>query len=137
MKNSYNKTSEEVLESVNSKKEGLTSIEANNRLKEYGKNILPKKERDSILKIFFKEFLSPIELILVFTVIISLFIGEIVDALVILFIILVDVSMGTYQENKALKSAEALSNMLKTKCKVLRDNKEEFIDSDDLVIGDI
>lgn len=137
MLDSYKRNSNEVIKEIESNINGLSNEEANKRLNEYGKNILPKKERDSILKIFFKELISPIELILILTVIISFFIGETVDALVILFIILVDVCMGTYQENKALKSAEALSNMLKTKCKILRNGKEVLVDSEDLVVGDI
>ena len=137
MLDSYKISSEEVLKQVESNINGLSNEEVKFRLEKNGKNILPKKERDSILKIFIKEFMSPIELILVLTVIISFFIGETMDALVILFIILVDVCMGTYQENKALKSAEALSNMLKTKSKVLRNGKELLVSSDDLVVGDI
>ena len=64
-------------------------------------------------------------------------VGETVDAFVISFIILVDTIMGTYQENKAIKSAERLNNMIKSKSKVLRNNKEYNIDSKSIVIGDI
>lgn len=137
MKESYKKDYNDVIKETKSNINGLSNNEVKNRLEKYGKNILPKKERDSILKLFIKEFISPIELILVITVIISFFMGETIDALVISFIILVDVCMGTYQENKALKSAEALSNMLKTQCKVLREGKEIMVNSDDLVVGDI
>jgi len=133
----YNENVENVLEQIKSNNNGLNEVEVNNRLKEYGKNILPKKKRTSIFNLFFKELLSPIEIILIITVVISLIIGETIDAFVILFIILVDVIMGTYQENKALKQADALSNMLKTKTKVLRDGKESIVDSENLVIGDI
>jgi len=133
----YNEDIENVLEKVKSNLNGLNEIEVNNRLKKYGKNILPKKKRPSIFHLFFKEFTSPIEIILIITVIISLIIGETIDAFVILFIILVDVIMGTYQENKALKQADALSNMLKTKTKVLRNGKESIIDSENLVVGDV
>ena len=52
MNNSYCKSNEEVLDIVESNIIGLTEKEANNRLSKYGKNILPKKERDSIFKIF-------------------------------------------------------------------------------------
>ena len=45
--------------------------------------------------------------------------------------------MGTFQENKALKSAEALTKLLKVKTKVKRDGKEIEIDSKDIVVGDI
>ena len=133
----YNKEWKQVVEELNSKIEGLSNKEAKKRLEENGKNMLPKEKQDSIVKIFFSELLAPLEIILLITVIISFIIGEIIDAIVILFIILIDVIMGTYQEYKALKSAESLSNMLKIKSKVLRDGKEIEIDSEELVIGDI
>ncbi len=133
----YNKNIDEVINDLNSNINGLNNDEVKKRINKYGKNTLPKKKRPSIIELFFKELMSPIEIILIITVIISFVIGETIDALVIIFIILVDVCMGTYQENKALKSAEALSNMLKTKCKVLRNGKEILIDSEDIVIGDI
>ena len=133
----YSKSIEDILSELNSSKNGLSKEEALNRLEENGKNLLPSKKRKSILEIFFHELTSPIEIVLIITVIISLLIGETIDALVILFIILVDVIMGTYQENKALKSAEALTKLLKTKAIVLRDGKRLEIDSEDLVVGDI
>jgi len=133
----YNEDIKKVLEYTNSNIHGLSENDANNRLKKFGKNILPKKKRPSIINLFFKELLSPIEIILIITVIISLIIGETIDALVIIFIILVDVFMGVYQENKALKQADALSNMLKNKTKVLRNGKEIIVDSENLVLGDI
>ena len=133
----YQKEWKDVVEELNSNIKGLSKEEALKRLKENGRNNLPKEKKDSILKIFFSELLAPLEVILLITVIISFLIGETLDACVILFIILVDVIMGTYQEYKALKSAEALSNMLKIKTKVLRDGEEMEIDSEELVVGDI
>jgi len=133
----YNEEKEKVLKKLKTNIKGLTQEEVEKRLKQNGKNVLPKKKRDSILKLFIKEFTSPIELVLVITVIVSFLIGETVDAFVILFIILLDVIMGTYQENKALKSAEALSNMIKVNTKVIRNGIEMIIDSEYLVVGDI
>ena len=133
----YNEDLDKIFSKLKSGKDGLTNDEVNNRLKKNGKNILPHKKRPSIIELYLKEFASPIELILVVTVIISLFVGEYIDALVITFIILVDTIMGTFQENKALKSTEALNNMLKSKTKVLRDGKEFNIDSEYIVVGDI
>ena len=76
-------------------------------------------------------------LLLVVAIIASLIAGETIDALAIVFIVLVDVIMGTYQENKANNTAEALSNLVTVKTIVLRDGKEIEIDSSDLVVGDI
>ena len=133
----YNEDVETVLKKLDSSESGLSLKEVDNRLKKDGKNILPHKNRPSWFELYLKEFQSPIELILVFTVIVSFAVGEIVDAFVILFIILVDTIMGAYQENKALKSVESLNNIIKSKSKVLRDGKEYLIDSELIVVGDI
>ena len=133
----YNEDVETVLKKLDSSESGLLLKEVDNRLKKDGKNILPHKNRPSWFELYLKEFQSPIELILVFTVIVSFAVGELVDAFVILFIILVDTIMGAFQENKALKSVESLNNMIKSKSKVLRDGKEYLIDSELIVVGDI
>ena len=133
----YNEDKDEVLKNLKTNVNGLSLEEADSRLKQNGKNVLPKKKRESIFKLFLKEFTSPIELVLLVTVIVSFLIGEVIDAFVILFIILLDVILGTYQENKALKSAEALSNMIRVNTKVIRNGKELIIDSEYLVVGDI
>lgn len=133
----YNKNIDEIYENLKSNKNGLEQSEVNRRLKKNGENILPRTKKPSILELYIKEFKSPIEIILLLTVIVSFMVGETVDAFVILFIILVDTIMGTYQENKAIKSAERLNNMIKSKSKVLRNNKEYNIDSKSIVIGDI
>ena len=133
----YNEQIEKIMKRLNSTKNGLRLDEAKIRLKNNGKNILPHKKRPSFLELFLKEFKSPIELILVFTVVVSFLVGETIDACVIIVIILVDTIMGAHQENKALKSAESLSSMIKSQSKVLRDGKEYNIDSENIVVGDI
>ena len=133
----YNESIEKIYEKLKSNSNGLNIKEVDTRLKNNGKNILPHKRIPSFLKLFLKEFKSPIEIILILTVIISFIVGEALDAFVIIFIILVDTIMGAYQENKAIKSAESLNNLLKNKSKVLRNNKEYNIYSEFIVVGDI
>lgn len=133
----YQMTQEEVLQEVISTKEGLNEEEANRRYQKYGKNELPKKKTDSLLKIFFRQLLDPIVLLLIVTVVFSFIIHEYIDAIAIIFIILVDLIMGTVQEWKAEKNAEALSKMIQVKVNVLRDGKSKEIDSSELVVGDI
>ncbi len=128
---------EEVYKKLNSRETGLTSDEATKRLEKYGKNILPRKKADSFFKIFCKELLDPIVLLLVVTVIFSFIVGEITDAIAIIFIILVDLFLGTFQEWKAEKNADSLSNIIKDTSKVIRNGKEIEIDSELLVPGDI
>ena len=133
----YSLKIEDVFAYLNSYSEGLTKKEASKRLEKYGKNELPKKKRDSVFKIFFRQMLDPIVMLLIVTIIFSLMINEVIDAVAILFIVLVDLIIGTFQEWNAEKTAESLSNMIKVKCKVLRDGEELEIDSSNLVVGDI
>lgn len=127
----------EIFNKLNANEKGLSSEETKNRLNKYGKNQLPKKKMDSFYKLFIKQLIGPMELLLICASIFSFIIGENIDGIAIIFIILIDVIMGTIQEWKAGKTAESLSNLIQVKTKVLRDNKEIEIDSSELVIGDI
>ncbi|MDD6387600.1 MAG: HAD-IC family P-type ATPase [Bacilli bacterium] len=131
------KTENEIMEILKTNRNGLKQEEANERIKKYGLNELPKAKKDNIFKIFFSEFNDPIIWLLIVSIIFSFIVGEVVDACAIIFIILVDAIVGTIQEWKASKSAEALQDLIKVQVKVLRDGKEQLIESNQLVIGDI
>jgi len=135
--NWYSKSKEEILKELESSENGLSEKEVKNKLEKHGKNTLPKSKKDSVLHIFFSEFKDPIVLLLIIAIIASFLVGEVVDAIAIIFIVLVDVLMGTYQENKANNIADALSKLVTVKSKVLRDGNILSVDSEDLVIGDI
>lgn len=131
------KTEKEIMEILKTNRNGLKQEEANERIKKYGLNELPKAKKDNIFKIFFSEFNDPIIWLLIVSIIFSFIVGEVVDACAIIFIILIDAIVGTIQEWKASKSAEALQDLIKVQVKVLRDGKEQLIESNQLVIGDI
>ena len=137
MKNWYTKKINDIYKELNVDEKGLTTLEAQKRLEKYGKNTLPKQKKDSVLKIFFSEFKDPIVILLIVAIIASFAVGEAIDAIAIIFIVLVDVLMGTYQENKANNIADALSKLVTVKSKVLRDGEIVSIDSEDLTVGDI
>ncbi len=130
-------TEEEILESLKTTSNGLTHEEARKRLNKFGPNELPKKKKDSIVKLFFMQFANAITIIMIVACVLSFMIKEHTDGIAIIFIILVDAIMGTVQEWKANKSAEALANMIKVKAQVLRDGKEKEIDASEVTIGDI
>lgn len=136
-KNYYNMTEEELFKELKTDFRGLSSDEALIRREKYGLNELPKKKKDSIIKIFFKSMFDPIILLLIVAIISSVIVGEIVDAIAIFCIIIIDLIMETYQENKALKTAESLSNLVKEKVKVLRDGFETLLNSNHITVGDI
>ena len=116
---------------------GLDSNQVLEKQKKYGLNVLPQKKQDSIFKIFFKQMLDPIVILLFVTIIFSLIIGEYIDALAIDFIVLLDLCLGTFQEWRAEKTALSLQNLIKYKVKVIRNGSEILVDSRELVIGDI
>ena len=132
----FNKKIEDIEKELETNINGLNSKEVQIRLKKYGKNILPNKKKDSVFKIFFNELKDPIVLLLIFAIIVSLVAGEVLDAIAILFIVLVDLIMGTYQENKANNTAESLEKLVTVKTKVIRNGEIEQINSEDLTIGD-
>ena len=133
----YNKNITEIEKELQTTHIGLTTKEAQSRIKSHGKNKLPKKKKDNILKIFLNEFKSPIIILLLFSVLASIIAQDITDALAILTIILLDVFMSTYQENKANNTAEALEELISDKVKVIRDNQIYEIDSTLITIGDV
>lgn len=137
MANYYEKDIKDIEAELKTSNSGLSSTEASARRRKYGPNTLPKKKKDSIIKIFFHEFADPIVLLLVVAIIVSLIVGEIIDAIAILLIVLVDAIIGTYQENKANNTADALSKLVKDEAHVIRDGKECSISVEQLTIGDL
>ena len=120
-----------------SKEKGLSSHEAEQRLHNYGFNELKAKEGIHPLKIFIGQFSSPLVWILLVALAISIFLGEYIDASVIAVIVVANSVLGFYQEYRAEKAIEALKRMASLKARVIRDGKEQKIDSRNLVPGDI
>ena len=130
-------TAEFALNHVGSRETGLTTEEANERLKRHGENVLPQKKPKSIFVMFLEELINPIILILLVAVVFSFIVGEVLDALVILAIVMLNALLGSIQAKRAERIASSLSNMIKVKSKVLRDGEKVQVDSNKLVIGDI
>lgn len=135
-KNYYAMKQEELFQKTKTTSNGLSQKEARKKLERDGLNELPRKKPDSVFKIFFNELMDPIVLLLIVAIIASIIVGEYIDAIAITVIITIDLLMGTFQEKKANNTAEALSNLVREKVKVLRDGKEILIDSTELVVGD-
>ena len=122
---------------TNSSVKGLTSEQAQERLKQFGENVLPQKKPKSFIIMLLQEFLNPIVLILLVAMIFSFFVKEWLDGFVILGIVMIDAVLGAIQEKRAQRMAKSLFNMIKVKTKVLRDGIKSEIDSKHLVVGDI
>src|SRR3989338_4316354 len=106
--NWYSKEVLDVLDELQSSEEGLSIEEANRRLQEYGENKLPEAKTDGILIIFLRQFKSPLIYILLAAGAIVFFMGETVDSLIILAVLLFNAIVGTVQEGRAQNTLLAL-----------------------------
>src|SRR5210317_2355793 len=127
----------EVLTRTRSCRQGLTSSEAAVRLDQYGPNLLPGKPQPGLATIFIHQFLSPLIYILIAAGLVSMAIGEWTDAGFIFAVILLNALLGTFQEWKAERGAAALQELLKTSCRVRRDNHLLDLLAEELVPGDL
>lgn len=135
--NWYQLDDNEVLKNLESSLEGLTEEEAKKRLQKYGPNKIAEEKETGKLTIFIRQFTSPLIYILIIAAVITFFFREFIDTGVIIFIVLLNAVIGYLQEFKAEQSVRALKKMFILKARVLRDEKEKEIASEDLVPGDI
>ncbi len=133
----YNSNQKEVFEELATGETGLKQKEADARLKKYGLNQLKEKKKDPWWKLLLEQFNSPVIWVLLGAVAISIAIGEVVDAIVIAIILIINAVLGFFQEFKAEKAIEALKKMTSLKAVVLRDGKHMKIDATELVPGDV
>ena len=133
---------EEVLKTLESSEQGLTSAEAQKRLEANGKNRLAAAKGKSIIRRFFEQLADPMIIILLVAAAISGVLAVVenegfADVIIILAVVLINAVLGVYQESKAEKAIEALQEMSAATSKVLRDGKVQIVHSEDLVVGDI
>ncbi|MEZ0346602.1 MAG: cation-translocating P-type ATPase [Infirmifilum sp.] len=128
---------EKVLEMLETARTGLSDEEARRRLETYGPNRLEEEKKISPLRLFLNQFINPLTALLLFATILSLFIGETVDALVIIVLVFAGAVLGFYQEYRAEKALEALKKMSSPSATVLRGNRVKVIKSEEIVPGDI
>ncbi|WAC08551.1 MAG: magnesium-translocating P-type ATPase [Thermodesulfobacteriota bacterium] len=127
----------EMLQKLQTAKEGLTSVEARQRLARYGANLLKPKKRSGVLALLLAQFKSPIILILLFATGLSFFLRDPVDAFIILSIVLVSGLLGFWQERGASNAVEKLLSIVQIKAAVLRDRSSKEIPVEEIVPGDI
>ena len=139
----YLQSQDDVISSLGSSREGLSTEEAKKRLSEYGPNKLEEKKKDSIIKKFFEELSDPMLIILMIAAVLSVITSaaagetEWSDAIIILIVVLINAVLGVVQESKAEKAIEALQSMSKAKSKVKRGGTITVVESEELVPGDI
>jgi Ca2+-transporting ATPase len=116
---------------------GLTREGANQRLQQYGSNVLEAKKKKTIWSILLNQLTDFMILILIGAAIISGIVGDLTDTIVILAIVVINAIVGLVQEWRAEKAMEALENMSASHARVLRDNESIDIPAADVVPGDV
>jgi len=128
---------DQILGTLQTSPQGLTSDEAARRLKEYGANRLKPKKRSDPLTLFMGQFKSPIILLLLFAALISLYLGDAADSIIIFIIVFISGALGFVQEYSAANAVEKLLEMVEVKTHALRDGKTQDVPFEDIVPGDI
>jgi len=117
--------------------QGLSETEAAARLVRYGPNSLPVAAHDGMMRIFLRQFLSPLIYVLLAAAVVSAFMGDLEDAVFIGAVLLINGIVGTVQEYSAEKAAVALKKFDLLTATVLRDGVRRDIDAQALVPGDV
>src|SRR3990167_1094214 len=118
-------------------KKGLTSHKVQTLLKEYGYNEISEVKQFTLIKSIIGQFDNVLILLLIAAGGVSFFVGERLDSLFIFLIVILNAFFGLYQEFKAEKALSYLKKLTVTTIRVIRDGKEQQIDSRYLVPGDL
>lgn len=133
----WQRAGKDLLDSLQSGPQGLTTKEAQQRLEKYGPNELQEGGKKSGFRIFLEQFADFLVIILIFAAVISAVLGDVESMVVILAVITMNAILGTVQTIKAEASLDSLKQMSAPTAKVVRDGKTIQIPGRDVVPGDI
>lgn len=133
----HDKSSQAVLEQLNSHRDGLSEADAQSRLQAHGPNRLPAPQSRSALVRFLLQFHNILIYVLLGTAVITAAMDHLVDTLVILAVVLANAIIGFIQEGKAEQAMDAIRHMLAPHASVMREGKRRSVEGESLVPGDI
>jgi Ca2+-transporting ATPase len=138
MANWHSKTVAEVIAAFGTDADkGLDQAEASRRLETFGPNRLAVKKGKSFLARFLEQFQDFLIYILLAAAVVSILLGELSDAVIILVVVLINAAVGVIQESKAERALEALKKLSAPKAVVLRGGSPREVAAEEVVAGDI
>jgi P-type Mg2+ transporter len=137
LENYWNLSPDIAFKLLSSSGKGLSGSEADNRLQRYGSNTLKGQSDSSAFLLFLSQFKSPITILLIAAAILSIALGDLTDAMIILTIILISSFLGFWQEKGAANAIKELLKMVQIRCRILRDGTENESPVENVVPGDI
>jgi potassium/sodium efflux P-type ATPase len=134
----YSLTAEKVLATLSSDlKTGLTNTEVQERIQKYGRNEIPKGKRRSWFMRLLMQFHNVLIYVLLVSAVVTAVMDHWIDTWVIISVIVINALVGFIQEGKAEMALESIRKMLSTEAVVIRDEKKQTIDAEELVPGDV
>lgn len=128
---------EEVLEKLNTSKQGLSSRESKQRLQQFGPNSLEIENDFKYLQTLFESLKNPFSLILIVAFCLSFISNHTIDAFVIIAVLVINTSIDLYHQKNAHKNIELLKKGITHSSTVLRDGNLIKLSSTEIVPGDI
>lgn len=128
---------EHIFSGLQTASKGIRQADAENRIKQYGLNALKAQPKNTVFSLLLSQFKSPLVLILIFASIVSAFVGEWVDAIIVIAVVVGSTMLGFVQEYRASNAVERLHSQVTIKSSVLRDGKPQLIPSEQVVPGDV
>ena len=133
----WSMASEQLLSELHSSRNGLQPGEAARRLQQYGPNTIQAQQQATALRLLLSQLNSPLVLILIFAAIVSGVVGEWVDAIIIIAIVLGSTLLGFFQEYTASNAVEKLRSQITIKSNLIRGDKPQVLPSEQVVPGDV
>lgn len=134
----HSRTVQEAAEALGTElKTGLMAAQAKDRLDQYGSNELAERPRPGFWQLLLAQFNSFLVIILIVAALVSLLLGEMVEAGAIMAIVILNAVMGVIQEGKAEEALAALKRMAAPEAHVLRGGRRVTVPARELVPGDI
>ena len=133
----YGMPARKVLEKLESGMEGISRQEAEDRLKEFGKNTIRERKKKAWWQVFFEQFEDLLVWILIAAAVISAVTNNGESSIVIGAVLLLNAVLGTVEHQKAEKSLESLRALSAPEAVVIREGKKRRIPAEEVVLGDV
>jgi P-type Ca2+ transporter type 2C len=133
----HNLSIDEILKTLNTDKNGLSDEEAHKRILKYGNNELVEEEKTGPLNLFIMQFMNILIILLIVAAIAAYFVGDTLDSVVIIIVVLLNAIVGFIQEYRAEKAMEKLKGLISTEAVVIRSGKIQKIKANLITLGDV
>ena len=127
----------QLMETLHTSLQGLSPDEVASRRASYGPNEVVRERKMAVFRQFFRQFKNPLVIILFIASVLSIFLGELVDALIIIVIVVLSVFIDFFQEYRAGRAVDLLKEKISTTATVIREGVLGDVNLSELVPGDI